>query len=251
MTYAPQFGTYSIPRGINVSKLPGARIVPSAKTPRYDGGRLLIGMLDIKRISLTGMLIRPMGNFTANYLRGVLDGLKSGLAQGPANFSIETDRYWRLCQAEAYEDSYEATGYRNVVTVSFDVVTGDPFSYETAGQTGGGSLSATGQTKTVTNGGNAAAAPQIAVTAGSTGTLAATITSQTTGDVCTLNGAVTSGDVITIDSLADTVTRAGLDVTSLFDGQFVRLAVGANVLRFDWTSGSLSNAAISWNNRWY
>ena len=251
MTYAPAFGTYSIPRGINITKVPASRVVPVAKTPRYDGARTLTGMLDAKRISLAGLLIRPLGNNTANYLRTQLDALKAGLAQGPANFGIESDRYWRQCQAEQYEDSYEPTGYQNIVSVSFNVVTGDPFSYDTTARTGGGALTATGQTKAVSNGGNASGAPQISLTVGTTGTLSASITNQTTGDVFTLNGAVVSGQIIIIDSLTETVTRSGVDVTSLFDGQFARLAVGSNVFRFDWTSGSLSNAALAWNNRYF
>lgn len=251
MTYAPAFGSYSIPRGINVASVAMARVVPSAKTPRYDGARTLNGMLELKRFSVQGKLIRPLGNNTNNYLRTLLDGLKAGLAQGPANFVIEPDRYWRQCQAEGYTDTYEATGYMNFVEVSCEIVTGDPFSYDTTGQTGSRALSIPGQTLTVSNGGNAPGSPRLSLTAGATGTLSATVTNQTTGDVFTLFGAVTSGDIIIVDSLLETVTRGGVDVTLLFDGQFQRLAAGSNVFRFDWTSGNLSNAAIAWNNRFY
>lgn len=251
MTYAPAFGTYSIPRGINIAQVGMARQVPNSKAARYDGARTLNATLQLKRFSLKGTLIRPLGNVTANYLRTQIDALKTGLAQGPANFVIDSDRYWRQCQAETYADSYDPTSYQNYVDIAFDIVTGDPFSYETAAQSAARNLTTTGQTQAATNGGNAYAAPSLALTVGSSGTLAATITNQATGDVFTLSGAVTSGDIITVDGLLQTVTRGGSDVITLFDGQFPRLAVGANTFLFAWTSSSFSHVTISFNNRWY
>lgn len=251
MTYALAFGSYTIPNTITLQRVSMARNVPSAKTPRYDGARTLSGMLELKRFSLQGSLIRQIGSTDVSWLRNQLDALKGALAVQGANFTVDSDRYWRQCYAEQYEDSFAPTGAQRIVDVSFDVVTGDPFSYETATQSGGGALVTSGQTKTVVNGGNAPGAPRLSLTVGSTGTLSATITNQTTVDVCTLFGPVTSGDVIIVDSLLETVTRSGLDVTSLFDGQFPRLEVGSNVFRFDWVSGSLNNAAIAWNNRFF
>lgn len=253
MSYPLTFGSYVFPSPatIYVAKVPMARVVPSAKTPRYDGARTLSGMLDLKKFSLQGTLFKPMGNTTAHYLRIVVDDLHEAMAQQGVILSIDADRYWRGCHAEAYTDSYDATSYFNYVDVAFDVVTGDPYSYDITAQTIGRNLTTTGQTQAATNGGNAPGAPQVVLTAGSTATLAATVTNQTTGDVFTLNGAVTSGDVITVDGLLSSVTRAGIDVTSLFDGQYPRLAVGANTFRVDWTSGSLSHITINWNNRYF
>ncbi len=251
MTYQLRFGSYDLPVGITVAQVQMGRRVPSANTPRYEGARTLTGQLDLKVIQLKGGIFWPLGSTDRTWLRGQLDALKGALGGGPANFTTDSDRFYRQCQARAYADDYEPSGFNRLVNISCEIVTGDPFSYETGAQSSARSLSATAQTLVATNAGNALAAPSISLTMGSTGTIAATVTNTTNGDVFTLSGAVTSGDVIVIDALLQSVTRSGIDVMTLFDGQFPRLAVGANTFRFDWTSGSLSHVTIAWNNRFF
>jgi phage-related protein len=251
VTYQLRFGSYDLPSGITVAQVPMARRVPSANTPRYDGARTLTGQLDLKAFSLKGGIFWPLGSTDRTWLRGQLDTLKGALGGGPQNFTTDSDRYYRQCQSRAYTDDYEATGFNRLVNISFEIVTGDPFSYETAAQSAARVLTIAGQTQAAVNAGNAPAAPSIALTVGSAGTLAATITNQTTGDVFTLAGAVTFGDIITIDGLLQSVTRSGVDVMTLFDGQFPRLAVGSNTFLFAWTSSSFSHVTIAWNNRWF
>jgi len=222
-----------------------------ANSARYDGAHTLTGLLNLKKISMRGTLIRPLGTTTANYLRSLLDGLHGGLSQGPCNFYLESDRYWRNCQHEAYSDDYDATSLRNYVNVSFDIVTGDPFSYETATTTGSGSITSTGGTKTCVNAGNAKAAPVITIVVGTTGTNTLSITNSTNGDACSITGAFTSGDSIEIDCLNLTVKKNGTALMTIFDGQFPRLDVGSNSVVFAKSAGSYTSVAVAWANRYY
>lgn len=251
MTYQLRFGSYDLPTGITVARVEMARRVPTANSARNDGARTLGALLNLKRISLKGGIFWPLGSSDKTWLRGQLDALRTGLAQGPCNFTVDSDRYWRQCQVEAYADDYEPTGFNRLVNISFDVVTGDPFSYETAAQAGSGSISSTGGTKSCSNGGNAIALPSITIVVGTAGTNTLQISNGANGDACTISGTLASGDSIVIDSLNATVTKNGVETMTLFDGQFLRLAAGANTLTFAKSAGSYTSAAVAWNNRWF
>jgi hypothetical protein len=57
--------------------------------------------------------------------------------------------------------------------------------------------------------------------------------------------------VILVDSLNEAVSIGGTDNTQFFDGLFPRLLPGANTITESYTLGSISNLALSWNNRWF
>lgn len=252
MTYLLQFGSYQLPPTFYVSSAESNRIVPSAKLPRADGSRILVGYLDAKKITVRGAVVcASLSTGGGAPVRTQLDSLKAALASGPANFTTATDRYWRNCQVSEYSDGYEATEFSRIATVQFTVLSPDPWSYEVATQTPSRAITASGQTLAATNNGNAYAFPLFSVTVGATGTLSATITNSTTGESFTLNGAVTAGDVFVIDCLNQSVTRAGIDVTAYFDGYFLRLLPGANTITVAYTSSTLTNLALNWNNRWW
>jgi phage-related protein len=253
MTYQLQFGSYTLPNTITVAQVGMARRIPSANSARVDGAHTLSGLLNLKKFALKGGIFWPLGSSDRTWLRGQLDALKAGLAQGPANFTTDSDRFYRLCQAESYTDDYEPTGFNRLVMISFDVVTGDPYSYEVAAQSGTGAISGTGGTKACANGGNAPAAPAITIVVGTTGVNTLQISNGANGDACTISGTLVSGDTIVIDSLTSSVTLNGNATTgiALFDGQFIRLQSGANTLTFAKTVGSYTSAAVAWNNRWF
>ena len=252
MSYGLQFGTFSFPKGFHVASVDMARSVPAAKLPRADGARVIKGYLEAKKITVRGGVYHAaISTGGAASVRSQLDTIKGALAQGPAAFYTDSDRYYRNCQSASYSDTFDPTEFNRIVTVQFELISGDPFSYEVANQNAGGAITASGQTQIATNNGNAYAQPQISVTMGTTGSIAATITNTTTGEAFTLGGAVTAGDVIIVDSLQEAVTRSGVDVTSLFDGQFPRLLPGANTFQVQYTSGTVTNLAIAFNQRWY
>lgn len=252
MTYGLQFGTFAFPVGFYVASIDMTREVPSAKLPRADGARVILGYLDAKKITVHGGVYHAsLSTGGGATVRAQLDALKGALAQGPAAFYTDSDRFYRNCQQSAYSDTFDPTEFNRMCTVAFDLISGDPFSYEVAAQSPSQAISASGQTMTVTNGGNATAAPQFLITVGTTGTLFATITNTTTGEAFTLNNAYNAGDVLIIDSLAQSVTKAGADITADFEGVFPRLLPGANTITESYTYGAISNLALHWNNRFY
>lgn len=253
MSYALSFNSYSFPAGFHVSVEEMESAVPAAKLPRRHGARIPLGYLGAKKFKIRGAFVDDLISNTGGLtVRQSLDALKAALMSGPADFATDTDRFWPNCQKVAYSDSYDPTMFNRFASVEFDLVAPDPISFEVATQNASRSLTMTGQTLSITPGGNAQAMPQISVTAGATGTLAATIMNAANGDMCSLSGAVTMGDVLILDSLLEQVTRSGSDITSFFDGMWIRLEPGiANVLTVAWTLGSLSNIAVAWQNRWY
>jgi hypothetical protein len=253
--YQMKFGTYALPTGLYVAAQPSSRNVPSAKLPRADGARIPPGYLAEKRWTVQGGLTNSViATGAGSPLRTQLDNLKTGLAQGPTTWQTDTDRYWRNCQAVAFSESYEGTGFNRIVTVRFDILTGDPYAYETAVQSfPTNAIAASPTVVTLTAGGNAPALPQWSLTVGGSGAvaLAATVTNQTTGEAFILSGSVTGGTVLVIDSLNETVTIGGADNMLLFDGNFPKLAVGANSIQVAYSSGTITNLGATWSNRWY
>lgn len=252
MSYGLVFGTFSFPPGFHVANVEMARSVPTAKLPRADGARVIAGYLDAKKISVRGGVYKAsLSTGGGASVRSQLDALKGALAAGPASFYTDSDRFYRNCQQSTYSDTFDVTEFNRMCTVQFDLISGDPWSYAATGSTGSRSISASGQTLAVTNGGNAYGQPQISLTMGSTGNVSATVTNTTTGEVFTIGGSVTSGDVIVVDSLLESVTKSGADEMSLFEGVFPRLAVGANTIQVAYSLGTITNLLVSWNDRWY
>ncbi len=235
-----KFGTYSFPNTFYPELLPASRVIPMPKLPRAHGARVLAGYLDGKKITVRGGFINSVS------LEDDLDALRAGLAQGPCDFQFLSNRKYRLCQALGYSDTYDATWWQRIVTIQFDLVTGDPFAYDMDDTTV--NLVSSGGLATAL--GNAAAAPALSLTMGTTGAVSLTCENLTTGESFTLAGSVVSGNVIVIDSLAQTVTIGGADRIDLFDGLWPTLVVGDNVFLLTVTSGTVSAQSATWKNRW-
>lgn len=244
------YGTYTFPIGWYVQELPLQSDVPSSKLPRADGARLSPAYLTERVFRLKGSLL-PNGTPLSNRL----DDLRAACQKGPQNlYPAGTGRYLRNVVKRNFRENYQPSWPGRIVDVEIDLVTGDPFAYESSVNTVNSAIAASGTTWTCSAGGNAPALPSTILTVGGSGAiaLAATLTNVTTGESCTLTGNVNGGDLITIDSLAQTVTIAGVDRFLLFDGLFPTLLPNtANVFRVDFTGGTIVHATSSWQNRWY
>jgi phage-related protein len=248
MTFALKFGSYAFPSTFYPSAEPAEAAVALARLPRAEGARASARLLTEKTLRVEGGLLQEA---TAP-LRAKLDAMKAAL-QGSQALYFEADRYWRNAQLRDFETSYEATGYGRMARVRLAFVTGDPYQYSTTETNTNRVISASGQTLSVTNGGDAPAAPSVELTVGGSGavTLGATITNSTTGKAFTLAGAVTGGDVIIVNALEKTVTIGGTDKTALFDGLFWELATGANTVTLTYTSGTITNLVVKHRARYY
>ena len=60
------------------------------------------------------------------------------------------------------------------------------------------------------------------------------------------NGTIASGQVLVVDSNAQTVKLDGLSVIQNMDGDFIRLEPGINRLQFTIASGTVDNSTLSW-----
>lgn len=248
MAYALKFGSYTLPPTFSPSQEPSSATVLVSKSPGRAGGRASARSLTGKTLQVEGGLVR-----TANSpLRDQIDALKAGL-QGSQSLYFADDRYWREVQLRDFEARYEGAGFDRVARITLGFATGDPYQYSATLTTSDTAITASGQSVSATNGGNAPALPQYVLTVGGSGAvnLALTLANATTGESCTLTGAVTGGDVLTIDSLAEDVLRGASGAMALFDGVFPSLAPGANSLTVSYTSGRVNALALNFRARWH
>jgi len=247
--------------------------VPALCYLAYAGGEIVLYMATgaSSGISVTGAGVsgHPVNDgywhtLLATYAAGVLTLFIDGVSQGTASGSFFNE------PATSVEIGGIGTAYwggsngGSIDEVAFfSAVQGagggsGPTSPFTGSETGltflghfDGNLNDTSHVHTVINEGNAYAQPQLAMTMDGTGTIAATITNITTGEAFTLFGPVISGQVIVVDSLAESVTIAGVDAMALFEGIFPRLAVGTNQFVVAYNATGITDFVLTWSNRWY
>lgn len=248
MAYALKFGSYTLPPTFSPTQEPASAVVPLSKLPGGAGSRASGRSLTGKTIQVEGGLVRT----ASNPLRDQIDTLKAAL-QGSQALYFEDDRYWKEAQLRDFEARYEGAGFDRLARITLGFVTGDPYQYSATLTTSDTTITASGQSVSVTNSGNAPAAPQFVLTVGGSGavTLNMTLANATTGESCTLIGAVTGGDVLTIDTLAEDVLRGTSGAIALFDGVFPSLAAGANSLTLTYSSGSVTDLALNFRARWH
>lgn len=228
--------------------------IPSIKSARRHGAHSLAATLREKRLLVRGGLVTgPVGGVSV--LRDSIDEVRTALGLQPQNLQFEPDRYWRNVRVEQFRNPYGPTHYCRIAD-AMEVLffTDDPFQYAIAESTDTWTGPTTGATRAVAVGGNAPAQPEIAVTVGGSGavSLAITLENQTTSESFTLTGDVTGGQIITIDTLAQTVQIGETDEIDLFDGQFLSLAADQdNTLEVTITGGTLMSIVLTWRNRWY
>ena len=249
------FGTYTFPAGFYPAAEPLSHVLPHAKQPRTDGGRTVRGSLDGKKLSVVGGFIKgPLGNSTN--VNADLDTMKRNLlANAPASLYYgRADRYYRNVSLEGELGiSYDPTGFGRIANVQVNFLAGDPFAYATSTNTDTWTVTSSGQTHGITTGGTAYQQPTFSITVGGAGAqpITYTLTNTGTGKAFTLNGNVTGGDVIVVDTLNQTVTIAGVDKMSLFDGQWIELRVGTDTVQETYGATAITQIVTSWQDRYY
>jgi hypothetical protein len=247
-----QYGSYVFPPTFTYSDVSGKRALTATKSVHADGAVVPVAYLSERTVEVHGTFIRQIGGTPLSDLR---DALRAALAVQSANLFLTTDRYLRNARVDDAPETSQPTWMERIMDVRIRFTAGDPYFYETATQTDNtNALTTSPGTVTIsTVGGNAPALPQLSLTVAGAGSVAllSTLTNTTTGDVFTLGGTVMGGQVIIVDSLAQTVTIGGVDRMDLFDGVFPRLALGSNSFTVAWSSGGYTNMAAAWNNRWF
>lgn len=247
------FNGYTLPNTFNVMDISLPSSAPSAKIPRRDGGTLRGQYLNERVIRVEGMISSFDLGGNPQTILSQRDAILAGLA-GMGSLYIDTGRFFRNVVARTITPHFPSGNYKRACDFSIEFATGDPYQYSDTLSTASGAIAATPTTFNVNGvGGTAKALPQVALTVGGAGavTINVTLTNNTTGEVCTLNGSATAGDVITIDSLLQTVTKqTGADVMSLFDGVFPSLAVGNNSITVAYTGTAVTAWAVNYRARY-
>jgi phage-related protein len=253
--YLHKFGALVLPMGIAPATDSLVNVVPHAKALRGTGARAITGTPDARSLVSRGALIKgPISTPGLVTIQTTLDSLVSALiTNAPANLYFgRDDRYLRNVQVESLPQDTGVTLGR-IRDIEIHWLAPDPFYYAVASTTDTWTVSASAQTRVLpVSNGTAVVQPTFNITVGGVGaqTIAYTITHNTTGQAFTLAGAVTGGNVIVVNTLAQTVTIGGVDKISLFDGLWMQLQPGANTIREDYTGATITQIVTSWQDRY-
>lgn len=219
---------------------------PVVTVPGSDRGRELTAYLRPRRVGVKG-IFGPDGGGTLDQLRTIEDALRYALRPGYRNLYRNPDRYLRATVTRL-SSTYEGFSWGRWEA---EFTAADPYWYAETADSDTWAAPTNGATHGITNSGGAVARPSYTFTMGSSATLALTLANSTTGDSFSITGlAVTSGQVLVVDSLAQTVTLAGANKLSTFTGQFFGLEVGANTLALTLSGPSLTSLGTGYRKRW-
>jgi hypothetical protein len=247
------FNGYTLPTTFNVMDMGLPSTAPSAKIPRRDGATLRGQFLNERVIRVEGAISSFDIGGNPQTILSQRDAIMAGLA-GMGSLYLDSARYFRNVVARTIDPRFGGGQFNRSCDFSIEFATGDPYEYSDTLSAASGAVSASPTTFNINGvGGTAKAKPAIAMTVGGAGavTLNATLVNNTTSETCTLKGTATAGDVITIDSLLETVTnQSGTNVMALFDGVFPSLALGNNSFTLTYTGTALTAWAASYRARY-
>ena len=216
--------------------------------PGVDGAFTAGGLLGARRPSIKGTLTVPGTGVVQTdlaTLRNAWDNFKAVHAPGlPKQLIIDDDRYLN-CEVETIGDvEWNGLLYKDYLVTFFAA---DPYWYSVVlnSVTFGAGLGGT-----VTTNGTGTAKPiiTIPITAAPAGGLITL--SVTGGATCTLSPDAAATFII--DTTQETVTSSGVDKTTLFGGEFLRLAAGANTVNITASNAATFGAVqVQWRDRWY
>ncbi len=250
-TFGLVYGNYTFPAGWAPADVSLVSAVPVSKRPRTDGSKALTGTLEARRVLLRGGFIGG-----ATDLRTKMDAMLRELHRNRgASLYLDTDRYLREVEVLEARLPFDQIGWgARLLAAEVELLAGDPFFYSTTETTDTWNAPASLDTRVVTNGGDAPARPEYRITVGGAGaqTIGYRLDNLTTGKYVTLAGAVTGGDVIKVNTQAETVLIGSTDKISLADGWLrTWLNAGNNTLKITITAGSITSIATVYRNAYY
>ena len=242
LSFVYSFGVYNYDpntNGLTTIKTPIKYKERAASTPGRDGGYSAAALMDARVISAKGSLFAT----DSGTLRSLKDAFYAAHAPGPAQrLLLNGDRYIN-CQVNGLDEA-EYEGLDSLeYTLSFRA--DDPYFYDVGVQSPNlpGSF---------TPGGTALSLPVINLvvsTAGGT----ITVSNSATGQNFILNPVAV--DTYTIDSMAETVTRSGIDASAEqgAGSNFLQLVPNAvNTISVTVAGGAAySSVSSTYQNRWY
>ena len=237
--------TYTPPRSLTVHGFSRPRVVPLIDLAGRDGAVVSRrSQLEPRRGALQGTLRAA----TWTDAQALLNALLAAMQDAPLQLRLgsATGRFITVWP-ENVDDT--ATTRPAWLTVNVPLVAPDPYFYAHAETWD--SLGAASQS--VWNAGDAIVEPLIRIVGGTGSASAITIGNTTTGQSVTFSGTVSAGQVLLIDPVRRTATRAGVGVLTLMNQPFrvsgFRLNPGANTITRSFT-GAVTGFHLVYRARW-
>lgn len=234
-------GTFDLDQANNVAvediNISVAKSIQEFDLPKFHGAVIPIG----KRKTLN---VRIRGTITgSNYdnLRSKLDGLKAAFeVSAEQNLTLDDDR---ILKVQYRNFSYSYKTLRTFADFSVDLVASDPFWYAASLTTHDENPATSGVGFVVNNTGNAPTRVKLRISnSGSPIQDNCLLENETTGETMQYRGDVAAGENLVVNNRMDArdlaVTNDGVDDIKNFEGDFITLNPGNNLIVFTGTAGT-------------
>ncbi len=204
-----------------------------------------------RRMSAIITVSGDVGGSNYDDLRTNIDALKAGLHNRSQKFTLDDDRYI-MAQLQSFSHKFE--WIRTLATWKAVLVANFPFWLAESASTDSRTPTSN-VTYNLTNNGNAPARVKVRITNNDGGAIANDIafTNTTNGDNFRFTGTVVDTKILEIDNRYDTddfeVLNDGSDAHVSFEGDFLTLNPGVNVVRYN-GSGTVG-VVLDWRDTYY
>lgn len=245
--YTLQFGTYTFPNiSFEILNLPNNNRIDEDDIVQKHGTVIQTPYLDSRKFKIKGALFNDLTEDTHTDLLN----LQNALFTSQRGLKYRSDRYIN-CYAKSISPEFVKGTDQKVIDVEIDMIAENPFHYSD-----GVSLSVVqnlnGGTTTfnVNNLGNAFSEPRILICA-TGGTINDAISVTNLSDSSRqerFRGIVNSGLTLDMNSERFDVLNNLVDALTLFEGNFVNLVAGSNMIQY---VGATCRMTVEYKYRWF
>lgn len=205
---------------------------------------------DAKRTDIMASLEGHCSATGYNDLRDRVNAVKAALMDGKQNFYVDEERFI-YAQVKSWSITYPSLN--RLARFKFQLISDYPF-WRSAALNKDTRTPSDGVGYVLYNNGNAPAKVKVTITAPGGGiSNDIEIVNETRDDEAfRFTGVVAAGEVLVVDNRVDddnefVVTNNGVDANASFEGDFLVLAPGRNVIRFD---GTVGETTLEWRDTW-
>ena len=210
------------------------------KVSRRAGILIPTVQYDERMVSVSG---KVYGTTQAN-ARSNFDTLLQAVNEGEKDLFYHDDRFLRVILSGHNSKPRAAS---RIIDFSLKFTMQDPFYFYLQKLRSKQTISSSPTTFTVTTSGTAPTKPLVQFAASGNDITSCTLENLTTGQTFSFTGTVTDGNTLKIDCNAPTVLNNSVDEIGSFSGDFLKLAPGANEIKF---TGSDCIIKLDWIDKW-
>lgn len=244
-----RFGGYDFGQQVEQWREVSNIVMDAASVPTRDGLLIRGGKMGPREIELRGSLMAA----SETALRDLRDALRNGILNKTDDLTLMDDRFVK-CRVTSYADDFVPGSGLTVMRFSTVLTSDLPYEQTVALQSSGAQTTTTsGNTDfNVTNNGNRTVWAKVTVTAPGGGAISnnLSVANLSRSESFEYLGDIAAGESLVVDGTASppTVENDGVDDTANFDGQYIRLAPGTNVIRVVTDVGA--EILIQWRDAW-